>query len=100
MTVPFTLRVNDRYPMEIPEKAGGSDHAYFMMSGVPVISFGTGDPLGYNFSYGEIWHTDRDLYTKSIPEYMEHTSIVNAIVLWGIANLPEKLPSSAVYIQE
>ena len=49
---PFTLRVNDRYPMEIPEKAGGSDHAYFMMSGVPVISFGTGDPLGYNFSYG------------------------------------------------
>ena len=89
---PFTLRVNDRYPMEIPEKAGGSDHAYFMMSGVPVISFGTGDPLGYNFSYGEIWHTDRDLYTKSIPEY--------AIVLWGIANLPEKLPASAVYIQE
>ena len=97
---PFTLRVNDRYPMEIPETAGGSDHAYFMLNGVPVISFGTGDPLGYNFSYGEIWHTDRDLYTKSIPEYMEHTSIVNAIVLWGIANLPEKLPASAVYIQK
>ena len=31
---------------------------------------------------------------------MEHTSIVNAIVLWGIANLPEKLPASAVYIQK
>ena len=42
---PFTLRVNDRYPMEIPEKAGGSDHAYFMMSGVPVISFGTAGTL-------------------------------------------------------
>ena len=97
---PFKLSVNDRYPMAIPDNAGGSDHAYFMMSGVPVIGFGTGDPLGYNFSYGEIWHTDRDLYTKSIPEYMEHTSIVNAIVLWGIANLPEKLPADAVYIQE
>ncbi len=97
---PFELTKSNRYPVPVPEEAGGSDHAHFMMSGVPVISFGTGDPLGYNFSYGEIWHTDRDLYNKSIPEYMEHTSIVNAIVLWGIANLPEKLPSSAVYIQE
>ena len=97
---PFTLRVSDRYPYPVPTEAGGSDHAHFTLNGVPAIGFGTGDPLGYNFSYGEIWHTDRDLYTKSIPEYMEHTSIVNAIVLWGIANLPEKLPASAVYIQE
>lgn len=97
---PFKLSVSDRYPIPVPENSGGSDHAYFMMNGVPVISFGTGDPLGYNFSYGEIWHTDRDLYTKSIPEYMEHTSVVNAIILWGIANLPEKLPADAVYIQE
>lgn len=96
----FELKVSDRYPMAIPEKAGGSDHAYFMMNGVPTISLGTGDPLGYNFSYGEIWHTDRDLYTKSIPEYMEHTSVVNAIILWGIANLPEKLPADAVYLHD
>ena len=96
---PFTLNKSSRYPVHKPTSAGGSDHAYFTVNGVPSISFGTGDPLGYDFSYGEIWHTDRDLYTKSIPEYMEHTSIVNAIVLWGIANLPEKLPSSAVYIE-
>lgn len=94
---PFTLSVNKRYPYDIPKNAGGTDHAHFAMSGVPTIGFGTGDPKGYNFSYGEIWHTDRDLYTKSIPEYMDHTSIVNAIVLWGIANLDEKLPVNAVY---
>ena len=94
---PFTLRVGENYPMAVPTTAGGSDHAYFAMNGVPVISFGTGDPKGYNFDYGEIWHTDRDLYTKSIPEYMEHTSVVNAVVFYGIANMEERLPAEAVY---
>ena len=67
------------------------------MNGVPTIGFGISDPKGYDFKYGEIWHTDRDLYNKSIPEYMDHTSIVNAIVLYGIANMEERLPASAVY---
>ena len=67
------------------------------MNGVPALSFGTGDPLGYNFSYSEIWHTDRDLYNMSIPPYMEHTAIVNAVVFWGLANLDERLPQDAVY---
>ncbi|MEF9987194.1 MAG: M20/M25/M40 family metallo-hydrolase [Bacteroidales bacterium] len=94
---PFTLKISKGYPYDIPVEEGGTDHAYFAMNGVPTIGFGTGDPLGYNFSYGEIWHTDRDLYNKSIPEYMNHTSVVNAIVLWGIANLNYKLPADAVY---
>lgn len=93
---PFTLKVGD-YPINKPEKPGGSDHAYFAMNGVPTISFGTGDPKGYDFSYREIWHTDRDLYNKSIPEYMDHTSVVNALVLWGIANMEERLPTDVVY---
>lgn len=93
---PFTLRVGE-YPIERPTRAGGSDHAYFAMNGVPTIGFGTGDPNGHNFNYREIWHTDRDLYNKSIPEYMDHTSIVNAIVLWGIANMDRRLPADAVY---
>ena len=97
---PFTLKVGNHYPMEVPTRAGGSDHAYFAMNGVPVISFGTEDPKGYNFDYGEIWHTDRDLYTKSIPEYMEHTSVVNAIVFWGMANLERRLPAASVYKQK
>ena len=94
---PFTLRVGRQYPTDRPTQAGGSDHAYFAMNGVPTISFGTGDPKGYNFSYMEIWHTDRDLYNKSIPEYMDHTSVVQAVVLYGIANLERRLPASAVF---
>lgn len=94
---PFTLRIGNHYPMDIPATAGGSDHAYFAMSGVPVISFGTGDPKGYNFDYGEIWHTERDLYNKSIPEYMEHTSVVNAIVFYGMANMEHRPDAGAVY---
>lgn len=93
---PFTLSVGN-YPTNVPTTAGGSDHAYFAMSGVPVISFGTGDPKGYNFDYNEIWHTERDLYTKSIPEYMEHTSVVNAIMYYGMANLERRPAASAVY---
>lgn len=94
---PFTLKVGDNYPTERPSRAGGSDHAYFAMNGVPTIGFGISDPKGYDFDYGEIWHTDRDLYNKSIPEYMDHTSLVNAIVLWGMANMDDKLPAEAVY---
>lgn len=97
---PFTLQVSDRYPVKRPETAGGSDHAPFVVRGVPVLSFGTADPKGYDFQYREIWHTDRDRYDKSIPEYMEHTAVVNAVMLWFIANLPERLPAGAVYLPE
>lgn len=95
---PFKLNVGN-YPTDRPNTAGGSDHAYFAMNGVPTIGLGLNDPNGYNFDYGEIWHTDRDLYNKSIPEYMDHTSLVNAIILWGIANMENRLPSEAVYKQ-
>ena len=94
---PFELKIGEYYPTEKPTRAGGSDHAYFAMNGVPVIGFDLNDPKGYDFKYGEIWHTDRDLYNKSIPEYMDHTSIANAIVLWGIANMDNRLPAEAVY---
>ena len=94
---PFTLNTSDNYPTDRPTRAGGSDHAYFTMNGVPAIGFGISDPKGYDFNYGEIWHTDRDLYNKSIPEYMDHTSIVNAIVLYGMANMDRRLPAESVY---
>jgi hypothetical protein len=92
---PFTVTEHTARPR--PTVARGSDHAYFMMNGVPAISFGTADVRGYNFSYPEIWHTERDTYDKSIPVYMEHTSVVNAVVLWGMANLERRLPNVGVY---
>ncbi len=95
---PFTLR--KAKPKPRPTRAGGSDHAYFAMNGVPTLSFGTADPKGYDFSYGEIWHTERDTYDKSIPEYQEHTAVVTAVVVYGIAMLDHLLSREGMFIED
>lgn len=95
----FPFKLNERKPSKKPTRAGGSDHAYFALNGIPTITFGLEDIKGYDFNYGEIWHTERDLYNKSIPEYQEHTSIVTAIVVYGIANLDHILSREGYYIE-
>ena len=92
---PFTLSKSQPRPK--PTSAGGSDHAYFAMNGVPTISFGTADPKGYDFDYGEIWHTERDLYNMSIPEYQEHTATVTAVVVYGLACLDHLLSREGMF---
>ncbi|HSG68196.1 MAG TPA: hypothetical protein VK994_05770, partial [Bacteroidales bacterium] len=59
--------------------------------------FSTGDPKGYDFNYREIWHTERDTYNMSIPEYQEHTAILTAIVVYGVANLDHLLSRDGYY---
>lgn len=98
--IPFTVEKNTQPPRAVPLIAGGSDHAYFAMNGVPTIAFRNTDPLGYNFSYREIWHTTRDRYDLSIPEYMEYTSVTQAVTVYNIANLKKLLPRDGIYIQE
>lgn len=85
---------------ERPKKPGGSDHAYFLMNGVPAFEFSITDPKGYNFNYGEIWHTERDVYTKSIPEYQEQAATATAVTLYGIANLKELLSREGLFKEE
>ena len=97
---PFTLNKRKAPPGPRPVSAGGSDHAYFAMNGIPTISFGTADPKGYDFNYGEIWHTERDLYNKSIPEYQNQTSIVTAVVVYGLANIDHLLSRKGLYLDE
>ena len=80
-----------------PTTAGGSDHAYFAMNGVPTLGFTQGDPKGYNFDYREIWHTDRDTYDKSIAEYQNAASVITAVTVWGIANLDHILDRTGLY---
>jgi len=94
---PFALNKRSDAPQPRPTSPGGSDHAYFAMNGVPTISFGTADPKGYDFNYGEIWHTERDSYNMSIPEYMEHTSVVMAIVLYNLAMQDKLLSREGLY---
>ena len=95
---PFTLK--KREPKPKPKVASGTDAGSFAVEGVPTMTFGTEDTKGYNFNYGEIWHTERDLYNKSIPEYQEHTSIVTAIVVLGVANLNHLLPKDSYYLSD
>ncbi|MBO7305832.1 MAG: M20/M25/M40 family metallo-hydrolase [Bacteroidales bacterium] len=97
---PFEVKKREGEPRPLPKSAGGSDHAYFQINGIPTISFNLGDPKGYNFNYREIWHTDRDLYNKSIPEYMEHASACNAIVLYGLSNLDHLLSREGLFKKE
>lgn len=93
---PFEVKVRTE-PREKPERPGGSDHAWFVKNGVPAINLDLTDPLGYNFEYREIWHTERDLYFKVIPEYMEHSTLVNAVLVYGLANLDHILPRAGYY---
>ena len=100
--------INPDYPFEVtvarprkkPTTTGGTDASVFAMNGVPTYGFREQDFKGYNFNYGEIWHTERDLYTKSIPEYMEHTSVVTAIVALGVANLKHQLSREGMYTDQ
>lgn len=95
---PFTL--SKREPRNRPKEPWGTDSGPYAVAGIPTISFGTDDVKGYNFSYMEIWHTERDLYNKSIAEYEEHTAIVTAIVALGVANLDHLLSREGYFKEE
>ena len=92
---PFEVKVAE--PREKPTKMGGTDASVFAMEGVPTIGFTTEDFKGYNFEYQEIWHTERDLYTKNIPEYQEQTATATAIIALGVANLEKQLSREGLY---
>jgi len=96
--IPFELTT--REPRNRPERPWGTDSGPFAVEGVPTLSFGQKDVKGYNFSYREIWHTERDLYNMSIPEYLEHSAIVNAIVVLGVADLNHLLPREGYYKEQ
>ncbi len=93
----FPFVIYERKPRSKPTKAWGTDSGPFAVEGVPTIGFQTGDPKGYNFSYREIWHTERDLYNKSIAEYQEHAATATAILVYGIANLDHLLSREGYY---
>ena len=95
--LPFQVIKREGDPQSRPKSAGGSDHAYFAMNGVPAISFREMDVFGYDFNYRDIWHTEDDLYDKLIPAYMEHSAVVQAVTAYGIANLNHLLSREGLY---
>lgn len=95
--IPFKVKKREGAPRPKPTRAGGSDHAHFQMAGGAAVSLNCTDPLGYNFNYGEIWHTENDIYNKVIPVYMEHSAVVTAVIAYGIANLDHLLSRDGLY---
>ncbi len=87
--IPF--EVKERKPRSRPEKPWGTDSGPFAVAGVPTIGFELDDVFGYNFNYREIWHTERDTYNMSIPEYQEHAATCTAVMVYGLANLDHLL---------
>ena len=87
----FPFEVKKGGPFNKPVRPSGTDASVFAINGVPANSLEERDIKGYNFNYREIWHTERDLYTKSIPEYQRHAATVIAVVGWGVANLDHQL---------
>lgn len=98
--IPFTLSKREGEPGPRPRNAGGSDHAYFVMNGVPAISFAERDIKGYDFNYRDIWHTESDNYNMVYPDYMEHSAVVTAVVAYGLANLNHLLSREGLYKEE
>jgi len=97
---PFTLKKRTEPARPRPTGAGGSDHAWFAKNGVPTLRFDEPDIKGHNFDYGEIWHTERDTYDKSIAEYQEHSAVVTAVIVYGLANLDHLLSREGLYAAE
>lgn len=93
----FPFNVNVTPARDRPIEGSGTDAGAFLAAGVPVVHLGTEDICGYDFSYGEIWHTTRDTYEKCPAEYMNHASIVTAIVVYGVANLDHLLPRDGYF---
>jgi hypothetical protein len=98
--------IREDYPFEVteikearpkPTRTGGTDASVFAIKGIPTITLQEEDVKGYNFSYMEIWHSERDLYTKSIPEYQEHAATVLAVIGLGVANLDHLISREGMY---
>ena len=96
----FPFKVNVGPARNRPLIGEGTDAGAFLAAGVPVVHLNTEDICGYNFSYGEIWHTTRDTYDKCPADYMNHTSIVTAIVVYGVANLDHQLSRKGYFIEK
>ena len=93
----YGFTVNAMTPRPRPTSTGGTDASVFSIRGVPTVGMRETDALGYDFQYREIWHTERDTYTESIPEYQEQAAAALAIIGLGTANLDEIFPRNEVY---
>jgi carboxypeptidase Q len=98
------LGLNPKYPFELTErtkpfrKGGrvGTDTFSFLQKEVPAFGFSTkGEQV-----YGRTWHTTLDTYNEIIPAYEEYSSLVTAVVAYGIANLDHLLSRAGNFMPD
>lgn len=96
----YPFKLDLQRPRKRPKTAGGTDSQVFAVEGVPTFSFATRDVKGYDVRYGDTWHTELDYFQKVIPEYQEHTALITAVVVWGVANLDHLLSREGLYLPD
>ncbi|HEY0780453.1 MAG TPA: M28 family peptidase [Gemmatirosa sp.] len=67
---------------------GSTDHMPFTSVGIPAFTF-LQDPLDYET---RTHHTNADVAANLAPDDLRQAAVVTATVLYGAANLPERLP--------
>ena len=87
-------------PVNARHAWGGTDASVFAIEGCPAIVFHTEDFKGYDFDYGEIWHTERDLYTKNIPGIPRTYGYGYRYHSPSVANLDNQLSREDLYTEE
>lgn len=98
------LGLNPKYPFELTERTravrkggrGGTDTFSFLQKDVPAFGFSTKGEQ----QYGRTWHTTLDTYDEIIPAYEEYSSLVTAVVAYGVANLDHLLSREGNFMPE
>jgi hypothetical protein len=98
---PFALQKSD-FPNVRPENVGGTDIVSYGQAGIPIlINAGPRNPHN-NHNYQHIWHTVYDTYDDVLKfaEHQQHAAICQAVISYGVAELPNQLSRDTFYLQE
>jgi cyclophilin family peptidyl-prolyl cis-trans isomerase len=116
LTAPLA-QLNPRWPFKLVQgvprahatSPGGTDSSSFEMQSIPVLNFTTSSartgPDGReiaSYPYPYAWHTTNDLYSELVPytEHQQHSALVTAVVVHGVANLEKPLTRDGVYLAD
>jgi cyclophilin family peptidyl-prolyl cis-trans isomerase len=98
------LGLNPKYPFELTERTrpvrkggrGGTDTFSFLQKNIPAFGFSTKGEQ----QYGRTWHTTLDSYDEVIPAYEEYSSLVTAVVSYGVADLDHLLSREGYFMPD
>jgi len=97
---PFTLQKSD-FPGVRPDTPGGTDITVYMKAGIPALNGAGRNPLN-DHNYRHIWHTVYDTFDGVTPysEHLQHTAICQAVIAYGVAELPNLLNREGIYLND